>query len=184
MCRVSQTSAGKSPPAGPDVSVWFDQDPIRGSQGQVILDIVLRNRGLASAEVESLVLWRLTSFNYEGLFSTFKYQGRLDLRVPGRVDVLQGPTRFPFRIGSIASVRMMLNVREVEVFRRGKSPTVESDYYSRMFFTQYGRLTAVLGNGAEVEFTRWWWSYLSASDERERRRLDYYRTLPTNPDER
>ncbi len=69
-------------------------------------------------------------------------------------------------------MRMMLNVREVEVFRSGKSPTVESDYYSRMFFTRYGRLTAVLGNGAEVEFTRWWWSDFSALDDRERRRLD------------
>jgi hypothetical protein len=181
MCRMSQTSARKPPPAGPDVSLWFDQDPIGGSKEQVILNIVLRNGGLASAEVDSLVLWRLTSFNYEGLLSSFKYKGRLDLRVPGRVDVLQGPTRFPFRIGSIASVHMMVNVREVEVWRRDKSPTVESDYYKRLFFTRYGRLTAVLGNGAEVEYTRWWWSDFSALDERERRRL--YRPRPTNPDE-
>ena len=178
---MSQTSA-KPPPAGPDVSLWFDQDPFGGSKGQVVLNIVLRNRGLASAEVDSLVLWRLASFKYAGrLLNTFKYKGRLDLGVPGMVDVLQGPTRFPFRIGSIASVHMMVNVREVEVWRRDKSPTVESDYYDRLFFTRYGRLTAVLGNGDEVEYTRWWWSDFSGLDERERRRL--YRPRPTNPDE-
>jgi hypothetical protein len=116
MCRVSQTSAGKSPPAGPDVSVSFDQDLIGGSAGPVILNIVLRNRGLAGAEVESLVLWRLTAFKYKGPLSTFNYKGLLDLRVPGRVDVLKGPTRFPFGIGANASVRMKLNVREVRSF--------------------------------------------------------------------
>jgi hypothetical protein len=167
MCRVSQTSAGKSPPAGPDVSLWFDQ-LLSLQEPKVILRILLRNGG-ASAEVESLMLWRLKAFKYKGLLSTFRYNGLLDLRVPGRVDVLEGPPGFPFRIGSNASVRMKLNVREVEV-RHGKLGTVESDDYSRRFFTQYGRLTAVLGNGAEVQYTRWWWSQHSAQDVRERER--------------
>jgi hypothetical protein len=159
MCRVSQTSAEKSPPAGPDVSVWFDQQLEPGPQEpKVILRIVLRNRGLTGTDVESLVLWRRTSFMYEGLLSTFKYKGRLDLGVPGRVDVLEGPAGFPFRIKSFASVRIKVNVREVEVFRHGKLPTVESGYASRVFFTEYGRLTAVLGNSGAVEYRRSWWS--------------------------
>jgi hypothetical protein len=106
----------------------------------------------------------------------FQVQRTGDLRKPGRVDFLQEPTGFPlatgfpFRIESNAAVRMKVNVREVEV-RRGKVATVESDDYSRWFFTRYGRLTAVLGNGAEVEYTRLWWSPYSAKDARERSRF-------------
>jgi hypothetical protein len=169
MCRVSHTSAGKSPPAGPDVSLWFDQFPLSLQEPRVRLRIVLRNEGLAGVDIESLMLWRLTAFKYKGLLSTFRYKGLLDLREPGRVDVLEGPAGFPFRIRSNASERLILNVREVEV-RRGKLATVESDFDSRWFFTEKGRLTAVLGNGAEVEYTRWWWSQYSDQDARERER--------------
>ena len=170
MCRVSQTSEGKSPPARPNVSVWFDQT-LTGEQ--VILNIVLRNQGLASAEVESLVLWRHDSFKYEGLLSTFKYKGLLDLREPRRVDVQKGPTGFPFTIPSDRAVHMKLNVRGVEVFRHGKPFAVKSDYDSRKFFTKYGRLTAVLGNGAEVDFLRWWGTQFF---DRERRLRDWGRS--------
>lgn len=127
-----------------DLDSWLDIE----DQRRVYLEVVLRNRGLADVLVEAMALHHFRPIR--------RRVSRLDFAAKQDVLQVDGP-KLPMMIAGNSSIILRYEVRGMEIFeRRTKADSRMSDPSDLFSEVETGRLTVMLGDGKEIEWTRWW----------------------------
>jgi hypothetical protein len=133
--------------SGPRVSVWFNSvfvDICDSEATRLVLNISVRNSGLASVQVESFVLEKTT---------LLRGSTRLELAKESYASQLEGTT-LPAELPGNSGLRFQYEVKRLRIFHRGKfRETSRPDELYRL--THTATVTAVLGNGHEASFESW-----------------------------